>query len=228
MLTSMNVLSGCIGCVMAFEGNYFLVVIWIAIAAICDFFDGFSARLLNVHSPIGKDLDSLADVISFGLAPSILVFRYISDSPTINSIDSPIANYIPYISFSLAIFSAIRLANFNVDTRQTTSFIGLNTPSNALFWISLCYGLSLNKLPIEESISIWIILILVFIFSFLLIAEIPMFSLKTKNYKFKGNEARYITLLFVVTAVSLWGIIGISAGIMLYIFLSLFSYIRQN
>lgn len=228
ILTSMNVLSGCIACVMAFEGNYLWVVIWVIIAAICDFFDGFSARLLNAHSPIGKDLDSLADMVSFGLAPSILVFRYLSDSQTINSIASPVAQYIPYISFMLAIFSALRLANFNVDQRQTTSFIGLNTPANALFWISLCYGLNINKLMIPDSTSSFLVIGLVVILSFLLTAEIPMFSLKTKSFKLKGNELRYALFVFIIIAVILWGLLGIAAGVIMYIILSVLSNLIQR
>ncbi len=224
-LTSMNVLSGCIACVMAFEGNYLWVVIWIIIAAVCDFFDGFSARLLKAYSPIGKDLDSLADMVSFGLAPSIVVFRFLSDSHAIQLIGPPLSVYIPYISFMLAIFSALRLAKFNIDERQTTSFIGLPTPPNALFWISLCYGLDLNKLGIPSSTSVYLVIALVITFSLLLTSEIPMFSLKIKSLKFKGNELRYILFVFMIVAVILWGLLGISAGIILYIILSVASNI---
>lgn len=223
ILTSMNVLSGSIASVMAFEGNYLWVVIWIIIAAICDFFDGFSARMLKAYSPIGKELDSLADMVSFGLAPSLLVFRYLSDSYTLNNFSDSILQYIPYISFMLVIFSALRLAKFNVDERQTTSFIGLNTPANALFWISLCYGLNFNQLGISDSVAFYSVIVLVIIFSLLLTAEIPMFSLKIKSLKFKGNELRYFLIVFMIVVVVLWGILGIAAGIVLYILLSILS-----
>lgn len=228
ILTSMNVFSGCIASVMAFEGNYLWVAIWIIIAAICDFFDGFSARLLNAHSPIGKDLDSLADMISFGLTPGILAFRFLADSQTIQTMDSPISDYIPYIGFMITIFSALRLANFNVDTRQTTSFIGLNTPANALFWISLCYGLNIGRIQISDTVSTYIVIVLIIVFSLLLTAEIPMFSLKVKNFKLRGNELRYALFVFMIIAVILWGLLGIAAGIILYIILSILSNLMQE
>ncbi|QIK54644.1 CDP-diacylglycerol--serine O-phosphatidyltransferase [Dysgonomonas sp. HDW5B] len=226
ILTSMNVLSGCIACVMAFNGNYLWVVIWVIIAAIFDFFDGFSARMLKAYSPIGKDLDSLADMVSFGLAPALVVFRLLSDNNILGStiyVSSTESYYvkelIPYISFLLVIFSALRLANFNIDERQTTSFIGLPTPANALFWISLCYGIS-TKDEFTQLFSFYPIIVLVIIFSLLLTAEIPMFSLKIKSLKLKGNELRYLLILFMIIAIFYWGVLGISAGIIFYIILS--------
>lgn len=224
LLTSMNVLSGCIACVMAFNGNYLWVVIWVIIAAIFDFFDGFSARLLKAYSPIGKELDSLADMVSFGLAPALIVFRLLSDNnPLPASFLSTETFYlkelIPYISFLLVIFSALRLAKFNIDERQTSSFIGLPTPANALFWISLCYGIS-TKDELTQLFYFYPILILIVIFSLLLTAEIPMFSLKIKSLKFKGNELRYLLILFMAIAIFYWGILGISAGIVFYVILS--------
>lgn len=222
-LTSMNVLSGCIACTMAFQGNYLWVIIWVVIASIFDFFDGFSARLLKSYSPMGKELDSLADMVSFGVAPALIVFRYLSDSPVLQDISISIAQYIPYISFMLVIFSALRLAKFNIDERQTTSFIGLPTPPNALFWISLCYGLNLNQIGISDQISFFAVIILIIVFSLLLTSEIPMFSLKIESLKLKGNELRYFLIIFIIIAVILWGLIGISAGILIYIILSVLS-----
>jgi len=227
-LTCMNAFSGSIACVMAFEGNYLWVVIWVIIAAVCDFFDGFSARLLKAYSPIGKDLDSLADIISFGMAPSLMVFRYLSDSYTLKTLTFPGAEYIPYISFMLVVFSALRLAKFNIDERQTTGFIGLNTPANALFWISLCYALGTGKIAIPAPVSFYVLLILIIVFSLLMTAEIPMFSLKVKSWKFKGNELRYFLFAFMIIAIILWGLLGIAAGIIMYIILSLISSSRTK
>lgn len=221
-LTSMNVLSGCIASVMAFEGHFLWVVIWVIVGAICDFFDGFSARMLNAYSPIGKDLDSLADMISFGMAPAIMVFTLLSGSPYLLTLDPIVALLIPYLSFILVIASALRLAKFNIDERQTSSFIGLNTPANALFWISLCYGIHIRSILVN-SIVFYLILALIAVFALLMIAEIPMFSLKIKNMKPRGNEFRYLLILFMLTAIILWGIIGIAAGIVFYILLSIIS-----
>ncbi len=227
LFTSMNVLSGSIACVMAFNGNYLWVVIWVVVGAVFDFLDGFSARMLKAYSPIGKELDSLADMVTFGLAPALLIFRLLSDN---NPLGTPfyvspvygsyyLKELIPYVSFLLVIFSALRLAKFNIDERQTTSFIGLPTPANALFWISLCYGVS-TKDELTQLFSFYPIIILVIVFSLLLTSEIPMFSLKIKSLKLKGNELRYLLVLFMAIAIFYWGILGISAGIVLYILLS--------
>lgn len=230
ILTSMNVLSGCIACVMAFNGNYLWVVIWVITGAVFDFFDGFSARLLKAYSPLGKELDSLADMVSFGLAPALTVFHFLSQN---NTLGSPlfvfadgtqfyIRELIPYISFLLVIFSGLRLAKFNIDQRQTSTFIGLPTPANALFWISFCLGAS----HMDELMQLFLVyptLILVVAFSILMIAEIPMFSLKIKNLNFKGNELRYLLVIFMIVAVALWGALGIAGGIILYIVLSVIS-----
>lgn len=230
ILTSMNVLSGCIACVMAFNGNYLWVVIWVITGAVFDFFDGFSARLLKAYSPLGKELDSLADMVSFGLAPALTVFHFLSQN---NTLGSPlfvfadgtqfyIRELIPYISFLLVIFSGLRLAKFNIDERQTSTFIGLPTPANALFWISFCLGAS----HMDELMQLFLVyptLILIVAFSILMIAEIPMFSLKIKNLNFKGNELRYLLVIFMIVAVALWGALGIAGGIILYIVLSVIS-----
>lgn len=219
LLTSMNVLSGSIACVMAFNGNYLWVVIWVVIAAIFDFLDGFAARLLKAYSPIGKELDSLADMVSFGVAPALMVFRLLSDLLMTKPFNCLIDEYIPYISFLLVIFSALRLAKFNIDERQSTSFIGLPTPANALFWISLCYGISI-KGEFIQAIGLYPIIGLIVVFSLLLTSEIPMFSLKIKNLAFKGNELRYLLIVSMIVAVFFWGVLGIAGGIIFYIVLS--------
>lgn len=228
-LTSMNIFSGCIASVMAFQGNYLWVVIWVVLAAVFDFFDGFSARMLKAYSPIGKELDSLADMVSFGMAPALAVFHLLSYNNTIGDptfVIGDTAIYIreaiPYISFLLVIFSGIRLAKFNVDERQTTSFIGLPTPANALFWISVTYGVS--RLDEISQLSLFYpIIILIIVFSLLMPSEIPMFSLKVKSLSWKGNELRYILIAAMFTAIVLWGVLGIAAGIILYIIMSVIS-----
>lgn len=227
LLTSLNVLSGSIACVMAIEGNFLMVVFCIFAAAVFDFFDGFAARLLNVHSPIGKELDSLADVISFGLAPTLMAFKYLTLIDVAYVTSYPVLKYIPYLSFLIVIFSAIRLAKFNVDERQTSSFIGLPTPANALFWISFCYGLSEKSTEAQE-LSFFPTLVLIVVFSLLLPSEIPMFSLKVKNFNWKENQLRYLLIIFIIIAVILWGVLGIAAGIIFYIILSVISSKSQN
>ena len=124
-LPCLNLFSGCIACVMAFEANYNLALVFIILSAVFDFFDGMMARLLNAHSPIGKDLDSLADDVSFGVAPSLVVFSLFKEMYYPASMEF-IAPYMPYAAFLISVFSALRLAKFNNDTRQTSSFLSVN------------------------------------------------------------------------------------------------------
>lgn len=222
LLTSLNLFSGCIATVMAFEGAYLWVVVWVIIAALFDFSDGFAARLLKAYSPMGKELDSLADVVSFGVAPSMAVFRFLSENTIRITENEFIIEYLPYIAFILAVFSALRLAKFNVDTRQSESFIGLNTPANALFWISFCYGL-VNDAPMITPTMVYLVIAAIFVFSSLMVSEIPMFSLKIKSLKLKGNEYRYFLAVFMIGMIAYIGILGIAAGILLYIALSIIS-----
>lgn len=220
LLTSLNLFSGCIATVMAFNGEYYWVVVWVVIAALFDFSDGFAARLLKAYSPMGKELDSLADMVSFGLAPSLTVFTFLSQNISRITQEPLICDYLPYMAFLLAVFSGLRLAKFNIDERQSESFIGLNTPANALFWVSLCYGLTHDALFISSGL-VYTVIVGVIVFSFLMVSEIPMFSLKIKSLRFKGNEYRYFLFLFTLGMIIYLGILGITAGILLYIALSI-------
>lgn len=187
-LTCCNLISGCIATCFAFFHSPDLALIWIIIGAVFDFFDGMSARALHVSSPIGKELDSLADDVTFGVAPSTIIFSelLVMDFP---SWLGTVSNYIPFVAYIMAAFSALRLAKFNLDTRQTMGFIGLPTPANALFWGSLIISLS----SWFESLAFgsWLIILLMLVSSWLLISEIPMFALKFKHWGLKGNEIRY-------------------------------------
>lgn len=222
-ITCLNLFSGCVACVMAFHSNYLWAFIFIAVAAIFDFFDGFAARLLKAYSPIGKELDSLADVISFGMAPGIIIFSYLLEIIPFGGIffqSFVLSPYIPYLAFLITVFSALRLAKFNVDERQTSSFIGLPVPADALFWSALVFELSQrNEYPAFKIIGL---ITLVVIFSYLMISEIPMFSLKFKNYGWKGNEPKYVLIISAIVLFCLFGIFGISITIGIYILLSLF------
>jgi CDP-diacylglycerol--serine O-phosphatidyltransferase len=221
ILTCCSLFSGCIATVMAFQGEFFWVVIWVIIAALFDFSDGFAARALKAYSPMGKELDSLSDDISFGVAPSVAVFRFLSDNMTRISENQIIVDYLPYMAFLLAVFSALRLAKFNIDERQSDSFIGLNTPANALFWVSFCYGLTHN-VPVITPTLMYTVIAAVVVFSLLMVSEIPMFSLKIKSLKLKGNEHRYFLAVAMIGMVAWIGILGIAGGILLYITLSIF------
>ncbi|WP_165042475.1 phosphatidylcholine/phosphatidylserine synthase [Dysgonomonas sp. ZJ709] len=220
-LTCLNLSSGCIACVMAFHGEYMWVVVWVVIAGLFDFSDGFAARFLKAYSPIGKELDSLADMVSFGFAPSLAVFTLLSEKVPVISQNPIICEYLPYMAFLLAIFSALRLAKFNVDERQSESFIGLNTPANGFFWVSFCYGLMTHESIVFSSGLVYTILIGIIVFSLLMVSELPMFSLKIKSLKLKGNEQRYFLAVFIIGLFALIGVLAIAAGILLYIALSI-------
>lgn len=199
-ITCGNLVSGCVATVYALSGDAKMALLWIVIGAVFDFFDGMSARLLGVSSPIGKELDSLADDVTFGVAPAAIVFAQLKvmDYPLVLE---PVAPYLPYFAFVMAAFSALRLAKFNLDTRQTTSFIGLPTPANALFWGSL-----LVSRTGEIESSPWMVVVMmcmVCVSSWLMVSEIPMFALKFKQWGWKGNELRYSFIVFAA-AMILW------------------------
>ena len=212
IITCLNLISGCIATYWAFQGDYRMALLFIVIGAVFDFFDGMVARLLHVSSPIGKELDSLADDITFGFAPSAIIFSYLS-ALTANS-QWPIA----FLAFILAAFSALRLAKFNLDERQALGFIGLPTPANALFWGALIGGLHGNQIYFEG--MEWCIIVGIFISSYLLISEIPMFALKFKTWGWKGNEIKYIFLLTCIPMLLFLGIFGLAAIIAWYVILS--------
>ena len=212
-ITCCNLISGCIATYWAFQGDYRLALLFIVIGAVFDFFDGMTARLLHVSSPIGKELDSLADDITFGFAPSAIVFSFLSPLTT------QLSPYIPYLAFVMAAFSALRLAKFNLDERQALGFIGLPTPANALFWGSLIVGAGQYIAPLPY--TAYIILIGTFVSCFLLVSEIPMFALKFKSWGWKGNEVKYIFLLTCIPLLLFFGISGLSVIIAWYVVLSI-------
>ncbi|WP_373724338.1 CDP-diacylglycerol--serine O-phosphatidyltransferase [Bacteroides heparinolyticus] len=217
-LTCLNLFSGCIACVMAFEARYEAALGFIILSAAFDFFDGMMARVLNAHSAIGKDLDSLADDISFGVAPSLIVFSLFKEMNYPEAMAS-MASYFPYLAFLLAVFSALRLAKFNNDTRQTSSFVGLPVPANALFWASLAAGG--HSWLTSDSLYPICLLLLVGLFSWLLVSEIPMFSLKFKNLSWKDNKVSFVFLIACIPLLLFMGVCSFSAIIVWYILLSL-------
>jgi CDP-diacylglycerol--serine O-phosphatidyltransferase len=193
-----------------------MALLFIVIGAVFDFFDGMSARLLHVSSPIGKELDSLADDITFGFAPSAIVFSFLS-SYHVHVL------FVPFLAFVMAAFSALRLAKFNLDERQAFGFIGLPTPANALFWGSLI--VSAGDWLQSSPYLYYGVVCGIFISSYLLVSEIPMFALKFKTWGWKGNEVKYIFLLtcipLLLLPLLLFGsIVGLAAIIAWYVVLS--------
>lgn len=225
MLTCGNLVSGCIATMLAFSYCYEWAFLFIVIGAVFDFFDGMVARLLKVSSPIGKELDSLADDVTFGVAPSAMVFSVLTalDYP---SFLQPLHSLLPFLAFVMAAFSALRLAKFNLDERQTSSFIGVPTPANALFWASLIVGGGnyIYNLPYS---AVWVLL-LVFVCSWLLVTEFPMFALKFKHWGVKGNEIKWVFIVVSAVLLAVFQLSGFAFVIVWYVLLSAFDNLRHK
>lgn len=219
-ITCFNLASGCFATIMALQGDLKAAIIWIIIAAIFDFSDGLAARLLKAYSPLGKELDSLSDIVSFGVAPGMSL--YVLLATAVGSLEISGISWLPYLAFVIPVFSGLRLAKFNVDERQSTSFIGMPVPAHALLWGSLSYVLQ----PFITNHALYILiacLIASMATSYLLVSEVPMFSMKVKSLKWKGNELRYILIVCALLFLLLFGFLGIAGTMLLYIILSLFN-----
>jgi len=222
LLTCCNAFVGALSVVFALRGFLETDALLILCAAFFDFFDGFAARLFKVESKIGIDLDSLADVISFGLAPAAILFMwmdfcFIEMPPELHFFP---LSLLPYFAFIIVPFSAYRLAKFNNDERQHFEFYGLATPANAFFIAFLPFAA--GRLPFLD--NFWVLLCLTLIFSILLISEIPMFSLKFSNYKFKNNWVRYSFLFLSAILLIAFQLAAFPIIILLYIFISLIQF----
>lgn len=213
-ITSMNLFSGCMAVVSAFHFNetigamqgYEWAFLFIGLATVFDFCDGLSARLLHAYSALGKELDSLSDLVSFGVAPAALVF---------NLIQSQTGSWVAFLAFLIAVFGALRLAKFNIDDRQTTSFIGLPIPANAIFWI----GIVAWNMDFRYIGDTWMTALVV-LFPLLMVSSLPMFSLKVKTLSLRSNVRRYALLLGTAMLVAAMQLAGLLWAIVFYILLS--------
>jgi CDP-diacylglycerol---serine O-phosphatidyltransferase len=225
-ITTLNLFSGCIGIIVALQYRVDYAAYFIALAALFDFMDGMAARILHVKSEIGKELDSLADVVSFGVLPGIIIYQLMA-----HSLNTPAAgsflSIFSLIALIIPILSAVRLAKFNLDTRQTTSFIGLPVPANALFLGSL----PLIKMQAGHSDTLscltaitenyFVLAAIAVGMSLLLVSEIPLISLKFRNLKFAENKPQFILVAFSILAFTLVTFTAIPLIILAYILLSL-------
>ncbi|MDR1737418.1 MAG: CDP-alcohol phosphatidyltransferase family protein [Candidatus Symbiothrix sp.] len=217
-ITCLNLLSGALACVMVMRYDNTLAAFYlILLAAVFDFSDGFAARSLHAYSKIGAELDSLADVVSFGLAPGCMIFVCLDQITN--------GNFVRFVGLLLPVFAALRLAKFNTDTRQTTSFLGLPVPSTALFWAALIPVIEPFGMQHPAVCSI-VVVALVGAFCGLMVSEIPMFSLKFKNFTWKDNHKPFILIALSVAWIVLFAVVGVpmisvSVIICSYILLSL-------
>lgn len=217
-ITCCNLFSGCVATCMAFSGEPGKALLFIILGAVFDFFDGMTARLLHVSSPIGKELDSLADDVTFGVAPATMVYSLLYTLSYPAWLEG-LRGVLPYVAFVMAAFAALRLAKFNLDERQTTSFIGLPTPANALFWGSLIVGAGTR---LQQASWSWaVVLVLIALSCWIMVSEVPMFALKFKQWGWRGNEVRYVFLLSCVPLLLIFGISAFAIIIVWYVVLSI-------
>ncbi|WP_291401776.1 CDP-diacylglycerol--serine O-phosphatidyltransferase [Daejeonella sp.] len=219
-VTCLNLFSGCLGIVFAFNGNLVFASYAILIAAVLDFLDGMLARLLKAYSELGKQLDSLADMVSFGVLPSVIIYHLFLSSVEITSL-----SLISYSAFIIAVFSGLRLAKFNIDTRQSENFIGLPTPANALLIASFPFMMEENNSFFMNYImNPYSLLVFSLIMSFLLISEIPLISLKFKTLSFSENALRYTLILSSILLILLLQFAAVPIILILYILISLLQF----
>ncbi|MFI5452640.1 CDP-diacylglycerol--serine O-phosphatidyltransferase [Pedobacter sp. UC225_61] len=218
VITCANLFSGCVGIVFAFKGELEIAAYFVLLSGIFDFFDGMVARLLHVKSAIGKELDSLADMISFGFLPGVVMFQLLK-------VSDYSSEYLPYFGFIITVFSALRLAKFNIDERQTEEFIGLNTPMNTLFIVSLPFIAKDYPTVIGSTI---LLLAIVAITSFLLVSEIKIFSLKFSNMTWAKNKFKFIFLILSALLITFLQFAAVPFVLVLYIALSILHFKNES
>lgn len=224
-ITCCNLLSGCVSILFTCHNHILWASAMIFVAAVFDFLDGFAARALDAKSPIGGELDSLSDVVSFGVAPSFIVAWFLSRSGIGWWVHN--VNLFPMLAFILAAFAAVRLAKFNIDTRQSHNFIGLPVPAVGLFIASLpfmLFRIGNDTMVYQVVMSPYFLLAMVAIFSWLMISEVPFFSFKIKNLRFKDNMLRYFVVIFAIIAVIIMKLAALPFVFLFYILLSVICY----
>ncbi|WP_372745527.1 phosphatidylcholine/phosphatidylserine synthase [Lutibacter sp.] len=231
IFTLLNLLSGTIGVIFAVQGELVIAAYLVFLGIFFDFFDGFFARLLNVQGELGKQLDSLADVVTSGVVPGIVMFQLLNGAIETGSwfvgkpfLETSTAAIISFSGLAITLAAAYRLAKFNIDERQTSSFIGLPTPASAMVVLSLPLILEYSSFEIASIIihNKWFLVSLTAVLCYLMNAEIPLFSLKFKNYKWKDNQLKFIFLIATIILIAGLKFIAIPLVILMYIIFSLF------
>lgn len=219
LLTLVNLLFGCLSIKAIFSNDLSLAAIFIGVAALFDLLDGLAARLLNATSGIGKELDSLADIVSFGVAPGFILWKLLQMSDLPEGLD-----FLQYIAFLVPLFSALRLAKFNLDDRQTESFLGLPVPANAIFIASLplVYEYSAQEYQWVGDLigNPWFLIAVILVFSLLLVSEVPLISLKFKSFGWKGNQTRMVFLILSIILIIVLQYVAIPLIIIIYFVIS--------
>lgn len=222
LLTCGNLVAGCLSILFLTENMPLKAAIMVFVAGLFDFLDGFAARLLKVQSPIGVELDSLSDIVSFGVAPGFLMCWLMDRTPDMPSLVLFNIDVLPCLAFLLPVFGAVRLARFNLDDTQKTTFRGLPTPGMAIFIASLPLALSQLRHLTDGSMSYWAWLGITLFFSFLMVSNLHFFSFKMKSAGWKGNEVRWIFLIIAVISLAIFRFAALPFVMLLYILLSIF------
>lgn len=222
--TSLNLFSGCLAIVAALDGRLTDASLFIGVAAVFDFLDGFVARALKAYSDLGKQLDSLADIVSFGVAPAMIFYVFEEKCFGANSISIYL-----YLPFLIPVFSALRLAKFNIDTRQTSSFIGVPTPANAIFIASIPFIIQYDSTTVAAFFqSSYFLKIFPVVSAYMLVSELPLFALKFKNFKWNDNKSRFIFIFLSVISIIIFRFSGIALSVVLYILISVVNNISDK
>lgn len=236
LLTLGNLLCGTIATIFAIKGDFVTTAILVAFGIGFDFLDGFAARLLKVQGELGKQLDSLADMVTSGVVPGVVMLQLLTNVLTIDSIgyfgsdiNTGAQSYLPYFGLLLTLGACYRLANFNIDTRQSDSFIGVPTPAMALFVISLplITEFSQQTFFIDLIQNQYFLLAITVLFTFLMNAELPLFALKFKTFGFKDNALKYVFLLVAILMLVFLKFVAIPLIILVYVLLSLISNFKK-
>lgn len=218
LFTMLNLFSGCVAVVMVSDNKFDLAFYFVCLGIFFDFFDGFFARKFNVAGPLGVQLDSLADMVTSGVVPGFVMFRLMANQDCFGTV-----SYLPYIGFIITLGACYRLANFNIDTRQSDSFIGLPTPANALFFGSLPL---INIAFYDDNFSgvvynKWLLVVLTLISAYIMNAEIPLFSLKIKDFSFSKYKLQIFFLAVSVLMLIFLQILAVPLIIIIYVLLSI-------
>lgn len=221
-ITLSNLLCGCLGILAVLQdGDLKKGGLFIGIALILDFFDGFAARLLKESSELGKQLDSLADVVSFGALPGFILWALMKDS-------AYLPQHSAFMAFLIPVFSALRLAKFNIDTRQSMSFIGVPTPANAMVIAVFPYLAQSSPEIADILLNSWFLPVYILVFAYLLVAEVPLPALKFKNYSWQDNRFTYTLLILSVILLALLKLTAVPLIIFGYIFYSIVRHLRNS
>ena len=222
-LTCLNLLSGCLALVFVFKGDIPAFSLCVGASLLFDFLDGFAARMLNANSAIGKELDSLADMVTFGVVPGTVLYHLFIISPPFSLVTDPGAfQLLGYFPFIVTAFSALRLAKFNTDTRQTVSFLGMPTPAVTIFVTGLALNLEYDRFHITPYLlNTYVIADISMILSFLLVSEIPLFAMKFRSFDWARNKPQYLMLVISIILLAVLQYAAIPLLIVFYLILSL-------